>query len=302
MPTGRVRDAGSPDTTKEHDMTDTTQEQRTDAGIHFGAAPEVKRKHRAMWALGDYASVATEVVAPLGPVLVDACRVAPGDRLLDVAAGNGTVAIPAARAGARVTASDLTPELLAAGERAARAERLDVTWEEGDAEALPYADGAFDVTTSCVGVMFAPFHQAAADELVRVTRPEGRIGLVSWTPEGFIGQLFATMRPYAPPPPPGSQPPPLWGVEAHVRDLLGDRVDGVEATRDHLAVDRFRDGAAFRDYFKARYGPTIAVYRALADQPEQVTALDAALAELGDRHLVDGVMAWEYLLLTARRR
>ena len=150
--------------------------------------------------------------------------------------------------------------------------------------------------------MFAPFHQAAADELVRVTRPEGRIGLVSWTPEGFIGQLFATMRPYAPPPPPGSQPPPLWGVEAHVRDLLGDRVDGVEARRDHLAVDRFRDGAAFRDYFKARYGPTIAVYRALADQPEQVTALDAALAELGDRHLVDGVMAWEYLLLTARRR
>jgi len=282
-------------------MTDTTEE-RTDDGIRYGAAPEVKHKHRAMWALGDYPMVATEVVAPLGPVLVAACRVGPDDRVLDVAAGSGTVAIPAARAGARVTASDLTPELLAAGERAARAEGLDIAWEEGDAEALPYADGAFDVTTSCVGVMFAPFHQAAADELVRVTRSDGRIGLVSWTPEGFIGQLFATMRPYAPPPPPGSQPPPLWGVEAHVRELLGDRVDGVEAARNHLEVDRFGDGAAFRDYFKARYGPTIAVYRAIADQPEQVTALDAALADLGDRHLQSGVMSWEYLLLTARRR
>ena len=281
-------------------MTDTTEDRRT--GIRYGAEPDVKRRHRAMWALGDYPAVASEVVAPLGAVLVDACRVVPGDRLLDVAAGTGTVAIPAARAGARVTASDLTPELLAAGERAVRAEGLDITWDEGDAEALPYADGAFDVTTSCVGVMFAPFHQPAADELVRVTRTGGRIGLVSWTPEGFIGQLFATMRPFAPPPPLGSQPPPLWGVESHVRELLGDHVGEVGAGRHHLVVDRFGDGAAFRDYFKARYGPTIAVYRAIAEDAGRVADLDAALAELGERHLDDGVMAWEYLLLTARRR
>ncbi len=283
-------------------MTDTTQERRTDTGIHYGAAPDVKRRHRTMWALGDYPTVAAELVAPLGRVLVRACRVSAGDRLLDVAAGTGTVAIPAARAGARVTASDLTPELLAAGERLCRAERLDVTWEEADAELLPYPDGAFDVTTSCLGVMFAPFHQDAADELVRVTRRDGRIGLVSWTPEGFIGQLFATMGPYAPPPPEGSRPATLWGSPDHVRALLGDRVDHVGATRAQLVVDRFADGAAFRDYFKSRYGPTIAVYRSLADQPDRVAALDAALAALADRHLTDGVMAWEYLLLTARRR
>ena len=150
--------------------------------------------------------------------------------------------------------------------------------------------------------MFAPFHQAAADQLVRVTRPGGRIGLVSWTPEGFIGQMFSVMRPYAPPPPPGAQPPPLWGAEPHVLELLGDRVGEVETTRRHLPVDHFVDGAEFRDYFKANYGPTIAVYRAIADDPDRVTALDAALADLGDRHLDDGVMNWEYLLLTARRR
>jgi len=281
-------------------MTDTTQERRT--GIHYGAAPEVKQKHRAMWALGDYPAVAHDIVAPLGEVLVDACLVTTGDRVLDVAAGTGTVAIPAAEAGAQVTASDLTPELLAVGAATTRGTGLDITWEEGDAEALPYADGAFDVTTSCVGVMFAPFHRAAADELVRVTRPGGRIGLVSWTPEGVIGQMFSVLRPYAPPPPAGAQPPPLWGAEDHVRDLLGESVDDVEATRAHLVVDRFADGDEFRDYFKENYGPTIAVYRAIADDPDRLTALDAALADLGDRHLDDGVMTWEYLLLTARRR
>lgn len=279
-------------------MTDTTH---AAPGIHYGAAPEVKQKHRAMWALGDYPAVAAEIVAPLGGVLVNACEVGPGHQVLDVAAGTGTVALPAARAGASVTASDLTPELLAVGEGTARAEGLDVAWHEGDAEALPYPDGSFDVTTSCVGVMFAPFHRAAADELVRVTRAGGRIGLVSWTPEGFIGQMFSVMRPYAPPPPPGSSPAPLWGSEPHVLDLLGDRVDEVDTARAHLTVDRFGDGAAFRDYFKARYGPTIAVYRTL-DAPERAAELDAALADLGDRHLSGGVMAWEYLLLTARRR
>ena len=114
--------------------------------------------------------------------------------------------------------------------------------------------------------------------------------------------MFSVMRPYAPPPPPGAQPAPLWGSEAHVRDLLGDRVDDVEAGRSHLAVDRFADGAAFRDYFKARYGPTIAVYRSLGDDTDTVAELDAALADLGDQHLAGGAMAWEYLLLTARRR
>ena len=262
----------------------------------------LKAVHRAMWALGDYPSVASEVIPGLGAALVEAAGVRAGDRVLDVAAGSGNATLPAAAAGARTTASDLTPELLDAGRRLAELRGLDVTWEVADAEALPFLDGAFDRVLSCVGVMFAPHHQASADELVRVCRPGGTIALASWTPAGFIGQMFATMKPYAPPPPPGAQPPPLWGDEAHVRGLFGDRVT-LTAERRTLTVDRFATGAEFRDYFKARYGPTIAVYRNLADAPEKVTALDEALATLGDRALTDGhpVMEWEYLLIRATR-
>ena len=133
-------------------------------------------------------------------------------------------------------------------------------------------------------------------------RPGGTIGLVSWTPTGFVGEMFRTMKPYAPPPPPGAQPPPLWGDEDHVRGLFGDRVTGLEAVREELPVDRFADGSEFRDFFKAYYGPTIATYRRIAGDPDQVAALDTALAELGDQHLEDGVMPWEYLLVTATRR
>ena len=262
----------------------------------------MKAKHRAMWALGDYPAVATDVIPSLGPALVEACAITAADRVLDVAAGSGNAALPAARTGATVVASDLTPELLDRGRELATAEGLDLTWEVGDAEALPYDDGSFDAVISCVGVMFAPFHQAAADELVRVTRPGGRIGLISWTPGGFIGQMFAAMKPYAPPPPAGAQPPPLWGDEEHVRSLLGDRVGDVVARKQILKVDCFATAEAFRDYFKRTYGPTIAVYRAIADDPDKVAALDEALAELGRRFdLGGGAMEWEYLLVTARR-
>ena len=262
----------------------------------------MKVKHRAMWALGDYPAVAADVIPSLGPVLVEACAISAADRVLDVAAGSGNAALPAARTGATVVASDLTPELLDRGRELATAEGLDLRWEVGDAEALPYDDGSFDAVISCVGVMFAPFHQAAADELVRVTRSGGRIGLVSWTPTGFIGQMFAAMKPYAPPPPAGAQPPPLWGDEEHVRSLLGDRVDDVVARKQVLKVDCFTTAEAFRDYFKRTYGPTIAVYRANADDPDKVAALDSALADLGRRFdLGGGAMEWEYLLVTARR-
>ncbi|MEU6451922.1 class I SAM-dependent methyltransferase [Streptomyces sp. NPDC046979] len=274
-------------------MTGTAQAREADRAL--------KAKHRSMWALGDYPAVARDVVAGLGPALVEACGIKDGDRVLDVAAGSGNASIPAALAGGDVVASDLTPELLDVGRNEAEARGAAVSWQEADAEDLPFGDGAFDTVMSCVGVMFAPHHQAAADELVRVCRPGGTIGLLNWTPEGFVGQMFATMKPFAPPPPPGAQPPPLWGREDHVRMLLGDRVTGVEAHRRSLRVDTFGEPEDFRAFFKSAYGPTISVYRNLADDPERTAALDAALVDLARGAFEDGVLEWEYLLLTARR-
>ena len=261
----------------------------------------LKAKHAALWASGSYPTVVNDVVASLGGILVDTVEIQPGQRVLDVAAGTGTSALPAARLGAAVTATDLTPELLAVGRDDAAAEGLDITWETADAEALPYPDGEFDVVMSAIGVMFAPHHQQAADELVRVCRPGGTIGVLSWTPEGFIGQVFAVMKPYAPPPPPGASPAPLWGRADHVRALFGDRVTDLVAHQQNLRVDRFADGAEFRDFMKLNYGPTIAVYRFIAEDPAKVAALDADLAALGDRFLIDGTMQWEYLTVTTRR-
>jgi ubiquinone/menaquinone biosynthesis C-methylase UbiE len=263
----------------------------------------LKAKHRAMWALGDYPAVATEVIAALGPVIVEAAGITAGQRVLDVAAGSGNAAIPAARTGAQVVASDLTPELLEAGRAAAAVEGLDLAWEQADAEALPYADDEFDAVISVVGVMFAPHHQAAADELVRVCRPGGTIGLISWTPEGFIGRLFATMKPYVAPPPAGVQPPPLWGSPEHVTELFADRVTDLRTERRSLTVDRFPDAASFRDFFKACYGPTIAAYKFIAADAERVAALDQDLLDLAARHLdADSrTMEWEYLLVTAEK-
>ena len=270
-----------------------------------GADRALKSRLRAMWALGDYPALADEIIPDLGSGLVSACGVQPGDAVLDVAAGSGNAAIPAAQAGARVVASDLCPELLAAGRARAAARGVELEWREADAEALPFADNKFDIVMSCLGVMFAPHHQASADELVRVCRPGGTIGLVSWTPEGFIGQLFATMKPYAPPPPPGAQPPPLWGREDHVRALLGARVTSVTAWRQMLRVEEFDTPEAFRDYFKARYGPVIAAYRSIAGHPAQAATLDDGLAALARRHdhgAATTVMDWEYLLLTAHKQ
>ena len=261
-------------------------------------------RHSAMWALGNYPAVASEIIASLGPVLVEAAGITAGQRVHDVAAGSGNVAIPAARTGAQVTATDLTTELLERGRLDAEAEGLTITWRVADAEALPYDDGEFDTVVSCVGVMFAPHHQLVADELVRTCRPGGTIGLLSWTPEGFIGQMFSTMKPYAPAPPPGAQPPPLWGHVDHVRELFGDRVEDLKARQQDLVVDQFATPEEFRDFFKANYGPTIAVYKAIADDDDKVAALDrdlVALAERFDRGDGHTVLDWEYLLVTVRR-
>jgi ubiquinone/menaquinone biosynthesis C-methylase UbiE len=264
----------------------------------------LKARHATMWALGNYPVVASDIIDSLGPIVVEAAGIIAGQRVHDVAAGSGNVAIPAARTGADVVATDLTPELLEKGRREAEAQGLTITWKVADAEALPCDDGEFDTVVSCVGVMFAPHHQVVADELVRTVRPGGTIALLSWTPEGFIGQMFATMKPYAPPPPAGAQPPPLWGHVDHVRDLFGDRVEDFTARQQDLVVDEFATPDEFRDFFKTNYGPTIAVYKAIADDADKVAALDrdlVALAERFDRGDGHTVLDWEYLLVTARR-
>src|SRR4051794_41238939 len=202
---------------KETMAADTQDPQAQDAAL--------KGRHRKMWASGDYPSMVETFLLPLGPRLVEACGIGPGMHVLDVGAGTGNASIPSAQRGASVTASDLTPELFEAGRRRAQAEGVELQWAEADAEHLPFEDAGFDVVMSSIGAMFAPHHQDTADELVRVCRPGGKIGLLSWTPEGMIGALFRTMGRFAPPPPPGAQPPPLWGSEDHLAELFGERVE-----------------------------------------------------------------------------
>ena len=252
-----------------------TTDWRITMGVDI-ADSELKTKHRTMWASGDYPLMVETFLLPLGPRLVDACGIGPGMRVLDVASGTGNAAIPAAQSGATVTASDLTPALLEAGAARPEAEGLELEWAEADAENLPFADESFDVVMSSIGVMFAPHHQAAADELVRVCRPGGTIGLLSWTPEGMLGALFATMKPFAPPPPPGASSPPLWGSEAHLSGLFGDRVDFHTLDRDVLEITAFERPRDYGEHFKAYYGPTRAV-RANAVSNGQEAEFDAAL-------------------------
>ncbi|MFP5071494.1 class I SAM-dependent methyltransferase [Pseudonocardia nantongensis] len=258
-------------------------------------------RHRAVWASGDYPAVAADLIPGLGAVLVDAVGTGRGDRILDVAAGTGNAAIPAALTGADVVASDLTPELLAEGARIAEARGVRLQWAEADAHALPFADAEFDVVLSCVGVMFAPFHERAAAELLRVCRAGGRIGLLSWTPEGFVGGMFATLKPYAPPPPPGASPPVRWGDEAYLRGLLGDGVTGLRAERGTARFAVEGDAVGFREWWKRNYGPTIATYRGIADDPERAAQLDAAFLEHLERTRVGDHWDAEYLLVTAVR-
>ena len=238
--------------------------------------PEVIARHRAMWATGDYPSMVETFLLPLGPRLVEMCGIGPGMRVLDVAAGTGNASIPAAKTGADVTASDLTPELLEAGRARAQAEGVELEWAEANAEQLPFEDASFDVVMSSIGAMFAPRHQAVADELVRVCRPGGTIGMLNWTPEGMIGGLFRTMGPFAPPPPPGATPAPQWGSEDHVRELFGDRVDFRTLDREMLEITAFQHPHDYGTHFKERYGPTIAA-QGNARRNDQEAEFNAAL-------------------------
>lgn len=265
---------------------------------------ELKAKHRKMWASGDYPSMVETFLLPLGARLVDAAGIGPGMKVLDVATGTGNAALPAAERGARVTASDLTPELLASGRARAEAADLDLDWVVADAEALPCEDGSYDVVISAIGVMFAPMHERAAAELVRVVRPGGRLAVLSWTPEGMIGALFRALKPFMPPPPPGAQPPPLWGSEEHLAGLLGDGVEVTTSERDVLEVTAFATPALFADHFRDRYGPTIAA-AANAEREGRGAELDAVLDELMDEWNLGGPetarFELEYLLTVAER-
>jgi 2-polyprenyl-6-hydroxyphenyl methylase/3-demethylubiquinone-9 3-methyltransferase len=256
-----------------------------------------------MWALGDYHRFATEMVWGFGPELVSACAIAPGQRVLDVAAGTGNVAIRAAEAGADVVAVDITPENFEAGRREAAARRVELEWVEGDAAALPFGDAEFDVVTSSAGAIFAPDHRAVADELVRVCRPGGRIGMINFTPGSMADEFFAVFARYAPPPPNGALPPILWGSEEHVRELLGGRVETLELARKSY-VERSPAGAReFCDFYKATFGPVAALYANLP--PETVAALDRDFLDFATRRGrpgADGRTEYdvEYLLVVAR--
>ncbi len=260
-------------------------------------------KTRTMWALGDYHRFATELIWELGPVLVQACGISAGQRVLDVAAGTGNTAIRAAEAGADVVACDLEPENFAAGRREAEAHGVELEWVEADAEALPFEDGEFDVVTSSFGAMFAPDHRRVADELLRVCRPGGTIGMLNFTPEGLAAGFFGVFAPYMPPPPPEALPPVMWGSEEHVRELLGDQAGSLDMTR-RTYVERAADPAAYCELCKETFGPVIAVYGSL--EPERAAELDRRFLEFARRANQGppegpAELHYEYLLVVARR-
>lgn len=259
-----------------------------------------KARQRAVWADGDYPTMA-EDIAEAGRRLVDRLAVAPGERLLDAGCGSGTAARYAARAGAEVTGLDLTPELLDAGRRRAEQEGLRIEWREGDVEALPWPDAAFDVVISCFACMFAPRQEIAAAELARVLRPGGRLGICAWTPDGGIGGFFKTMAAYLPAPP-WARPPLLWGTPDHVTELFAG--SGLELSFERAAIE-FSDPSIDEslDVYATKFGPMLLARRAL--EPDRWEALQQDLREYfaAINEATDGTLRYrgEYLVTLARR-
>jgi SAM-dependent methyltransferase len=231
----------------------------------------VKARQQATWSSGDYSAVATLIV-PVAERLLDLADIPSGARVLDVATGSGNAALAAARFGCRVTGIDYVESLLDRGRERAAAEHLAVEFALGDAEHIEYADASFDAVVSVFGAMFAPDHRRTAAEMLRVTRPGGVLALASWTPDGFLGDLFRTVAGYAPPPA-GVAPPVLWGTQAHLAELFGTGVRWTHTTETFTF--RFPSAAAFGEYFTTFYGPTLkAAEAAGARAPEFVEAID----------------------------
>jgi SAM-dependent methyltransferase len=263
----------------------------TNEVIDFNA---IKQRQQATWASGDFAIIGTTLQI-VGELLAEAADVRAGERVLDVAAGNGNASLAAARRFARVTSTDYVPHLLEKGAARAKAEGVEICFEVADAENLEFADGAFDVVLSTFGAMFTPEHHRVAQELLRVTRSGGRIGLANWTPEGFLGELFDVVGSFVAPPP-GTKSPMLWGSEPYIVELFGAQALDLRCVRRHFNF-RYRSAEHWIEVFRAFYGPTHKAFGALeaARQPQ----LAAALLELLRRRNVAGsdslVVPGEYL-------
>jgi len=263
---------------------------------------QMTQRARAMWALGAFDRAATEQVI-VAELLCRAIGIHPGERVLDVAAGSGNAALAASRRGAAVTATDFVPQLLKAAARRAQAEGLDLQTREADAQALPFADGAFDVVLSTFGVMFAPDQARAAAELLRVCRPGGRIGLTAWTPGSLMAATQATAARVASfPPVPGARSPIEWGTETRVRELLGPGI--TELSAQMLTTDLCGTSPAGRVEFNRTYvGPTKAIFDRLDQAAQQTLADELASCLQQFNRATDGtlVASAEYLQVTATR-
>lgn len=235
----------------------------------------IKTRQRATWSAGDFGRIGVTLQI-VGEELCEAVNLAAGESVVDVAAGNGNASLAAARRFAEVTSTDYVPSLLEQGKTRAAADGLPITFQVADAERLPFPDESFDVALSTFGVMFAPDQERAAAELVRVVRPGGRIGLASWTPEGFLGALFRVISTFVPPPP-GVRSPMSWGSEPRIMELFGGRVWGVHTARKAYAF-RYRSAEHWVEYFRAYYGPTHKAFAALDESGQR--ALEAALVDL----------------------
>jgi ubiquinone/menaquinone biosynthesis C-methylase UbiE len=253
----------------------------------------IKSRQQVAWSSGDYAMIGTTLQI-VGEMLCEAVDLRSNQRVLDVAAGNGNATLAAARRFADVVSTDYVGALLERGRQRAQAERLPVAFQEADAEALPFADAGFDVVLSTFGVMFTPNQQQAANELVRVCRPGGKIGMANWTPEGFIGQLFKIIGKYVPPAP-GMKSPALWGSKAHLDTLFGSKTTIAAASKSF--VFRYKSRKHWVETFRGYYGPVVKTFAAI--DPEAREALEADLYALLDKFNVaeDGtlVIPSEYL-------
>jgi SAM-dependent methyltransferase len=265
---------------------------------------DLKRAHRATWAAGDYAAVAEAITEGVVPRLLDRVGIEPGQDVLDVATGTGNVALGAADAGARATGLDLTPELFDTARRRARERGVEVEWVQGDAEEMPFEDGAFDRVLSAFGVQFAPRHAFAAAELARVCKPGGAIGLVNWTPEGQVGEFFKIVGRYMPPLPSYASPPPLWGSEEYVGGLFRDA--GVDLAFERATAPwRFDSADDYVSFMETAYGPTVkARERLTADGTWDDCRRDLVEMMDGRNEATDGTLLVpaEYLVVVGRKQ